>query len=276
MKRMFFAAFKKDKDNLLNELIKLSCIDISSPEEGINREEMLALLSHGEKEYNSLESDIKKFGNAIEALERFDKSKRPLFAKLRSISPEEAKRAVENSNSAYEQITHHINNLNTLKSEENKILANIEALKPYEELDLDLTVSSTKRTNIVLGTIEPQWTDLTIDEAITSADLELVIEILNSNSDEKNIKNEVRHVLVIYPKDREEESISFLKTLGFQKAVFRDIKTGTAKENIEIFNARLNEISKERMYQEDALKNMVHLLPDLKAAYDMLSIELQK
>jgi V/A-type H+-transporting ATPase subunit I len=276
MKRMFLAALKKDRDDLLNELIKLSCVEISSPEEGIYGEEMLKLLSQGEKAQSLLEADVKKLGSAIEALERFDKSKRPLFAKLRKVAFEEAKRAIEASESVSERIAFRINNLNNLKNEENRLLANIEALKPYEALDVDLTTGSTEKTKLIIGTIDPHWTGLTIEEAINAAGVELVLEMLNSEDDVIKDKNQVKYVFGIYPKDREEECISFLKTLGFQKSVFRDIKAGTAKENIDLFNSRLEEISMERKEQEDALTEMVHELPDLKAAYDMLFIELQK
>ncbi len=270
MKRLFLAALKKDRNDLLNELMKYSCVEMSSPGEGLDGVEMTDLLSQGEKVQASLENDVRKLGQTIEALERYDKSPRPLFAKLRPVSDEEAKGKLEAAMAASDQVAERITRLNVLKNEEHRFTANIASLKPYETLDVDLGSTDTAKTNLIAGTIPAaSWTELTLDESIAAAGAELIIRILGSD-------NDAHYIFGIYPKDREEENLQLLKSFGFQKAVFRDIESGTARDNIDTMGSRLAEIAIEQKAIDDVLAEMVKTLPDIKAAYDSLSLELQK
>ena len=72
MKRVFLAALKSDRETLISELMKLSCVELSSPEESLYGEELLAQLPQGEKASGNLEDKLKNLASAIEALERYD------------------------------------------------------------------------------------------------------------------------------------------------------------------------------------------------------------
>lgn len=268
MKRLFLAALKSDRDNLLDDLMKLSCVEISSPDEGLCREEMAKLLTRGEKAQPALENEVKQLASIIEALERYDKRAKPLFSQLRPVSAAQAGCGVEKARSTAALVAAHTGRLSELKNEENRLAASIAALLPYQGLDVDLSWESTAKTNLIVGTIPAAWTELTVSETINSAGAELVLNIFNEDADNK-------YVFGVYPKDREEENNSALKTLGFQKAGFRDI-TGTAGDNIKQITERLGEIEQERLRLDDALTDLVSELPDLQTAYDWLSIELQK
>ena len=268
MKRVFLAALKSDRDDLLNELMKLSCVELSSADEGIMAEELSLLLSQSDKAQTTLENEVKKMGTAIEALGRYDKTKTPMFAKRKPVLASEAKDRTDSAQKAAEQVTGHISRLSELKNEENRLTTEIAMLQPYEALDIDLGNDSTAKTNLIIGTILANWTELTLEETIMNAGVELVLEILGGD-------NEVQYVFGLYPKDREEENWNVLKTLGFQKAGFRDFH-GTAAENIALKNQRLAEINSERIKQQSALADLVPALVDLKTAYDYFAVELQR
>jgi len=268
MKRLFLVALKSDRDVLLNDLMKLSCVEISASEEGLGSEEMMQFLSRGEKPQFALENEVKQFANAIEALERYDRGKKPLFAQLRPVPAAEVEQKIDNARTVAEQVLGHVARLNELKSEENRLEAAIAALRPYEPVDVDLSLQGTAKTNIVIGTIPSVFSEQVIAETIDSAGVELILEIIGDDGENK-------YVFGLYPKDREEENWSVLKALNLQKAGFRDI-TGTAAENIQQMQQRLSEIARERTEYENALTAMAADLADLQTAYDGLSVELQK
>jgi V/A-type H+-transporting ATPase subunit I len=269
MKRLFLAALKKDKDRLLNELMGYSCVEVSSPGLGLNGTEMTELLSPGEKVPFTLENNLKKLKSTIESLERYDKSKRPLFPRLRPVTKAEVQAQLEKAMHISDRVTERVNRLNALRGERHRLLGNIESLKPYGQLDVDLAGMSTAKTVLITGTIPVSWPEEMLDEAIIAADAELVISVLDSDK-------EVHHIFGIYPKDREEESLSLLKSFGYQKVVFKDVQSGTAKENMDKMKARLDEIDLEIKAVEESLTETVAELPGIKAAYDGLSLEMQK
>lgn len=268
MKRVFLAALQSDRDTLLHELMKLSCVELSSPEETAQGEELLTLLPPGEKIQSNLENEVRKLGNAIEALTRYDKAKKPLFAQRKPVLAEEVKGKINAAQAAATEVAELILRLSELKNEENRLITNVAMLKPYQELEIALDQDSTATTNIVVGTIPATWTDLTVGEAIVAAGVELILQIFESD-------RENNYVFGLYPKDREEENWNLLKTFGFQKAGFRDIQ-GTAKDNIQALNDQLAKIEEERQALEGKLTDLVLILPDLKTAYDYFAVELQK
>lgn len=281
MKRMFIAALREDRDSLLNELMKLSCVEFSSPEEGPDAEEMMSFLSCGERINSSLEDDVKKLGNVIDTLERYDKSKRPLFQTLKPMTIEDAINTLEKAESVSKQVYEYVTHLNEINNEDNRLVANIESLKPFETLDVDLGETETAKTRLFVGTIAGDITETDITNSINNAEVELVLYSLenhtNNNTGEKSTKaNDVQYVFGLYPKDREEENINVLRSLGFQKTVFRDVIGGSARENINKMQLRRDELQAERKQLENSLTELTSELPDLKAAYDALSFELEK
>lgn len=268
MKRVFLAALKSDRETLISELMKLSCVELSSPEESLYGEELLAQLPQGEKASGNLEDKLKNLASAIEALERYDTSKKPLFPQQKSIAAAEIKSKLPAAEAVVPQVAEYILQLSELKNEENHLEAKAVMLEPYRKLEFDLAEESTAKTNILVGTIPVDWSELTLQEAIISADVELVLQIFDTDK-------ENNYVFGLYPKDREEESQALLKTIGFQKAVFRDIK-GTAQENLTELNLQLTEIAEKRQSIEKELTNLTSVLPDLKATYDYFAVELQK
>lgn len=268
MKRVFLAALKSDRDTLLSELMKLSCVELSSPEESLHGEELIELLSQGEKPSNSLEDKVKKLSSAIEAMERYDTTKKPLFSQRKPIVMAECKAKLSAAEVVVDQVSEHILRLSELKNEENRLETKFAMLEPYQELDIDLASDSTAKTNLLVGTIPAIWTSLTIEEAIITAGVEMVLKIFSTDK-------ENNYIFGLYPQDREEENQDLLRTLGFQKVSFRDIE-GTAQENITHIKEQLAGIAVERRFLESELTQLISTLPDLKAAYDYYAVELQK
>lgn len=268
MKRLFLTALKNDRTALLDDLMKLSCIEVSSREDNFTCQGIPELMPQSDKSSAELDNRIKQLSSAIESLERFNKSKKPLFVKLRSLSAQEARDKVETAAATADQVARHIARLNELKNEENRLTATIASLRPYEALDVDLGLGQTARTKLFVGTVPIDVKEADINAAIAEKAVELVIQVLSEDT-------ALRYVFGLYPRDREDDNQSVLKSLSFQPAAFHDMQ-GTPAANIDAFIHRLEGIADERANEEETLSQLVAEIPNLQAAYDSLTVQMQQ
>jgi len=268
MKRLFLAALKSDRDDLLSELMRLSCVEISSPEEGLWHNEMAELLNPEDKASESLENEVKQLASAIDTISRYDKSKKPLFAQRTPVSASELDRMRVRAADSAAQAAVCISRLNELRNEENRLKAIAASLEPYKALNVDLGESGTLKTNFFVGTVPTSVEQASIEAAFEENSPETYYSILGADKDQQ-------YIFGIYLKEKEEEATAALKAIGFQKASFRDI-SGTPSQNISDIQNKLKEIEAERARVDEELEKLVPELPNIKGAYDSLSVALQK
>jgi V/A-type H+-transporting ATPase subunit I len=268
MKRLFLAALTSDREHLLSELMRLSCVELSAPDAEEGNEEIAQILRNLEVSRGDADSELKLLGTTIDALEQYDKSKKPLFRALTPTTPEDARSKALKSEAVAEQANAHLRRMSELKNEENKLTAIEQSLRPYEALDIDLSLTQTVSTIILVGTVPVELTQEQADQIIREADAELIFRSIGKDED-------IQTAFVLYPKDREDAGLEVLKALGFQRTAFRDM-TGTPAQNIAAIEKRCEEIHAQRAAEEEALTALTAHLPDLQAAYDSKAVDLQK
>ena len=135
MNKISIIGLNSIKQQLIKQIMDLGVVEISSLDSKLTDPEWTSYVKKdgNENEVVNLDVKISKINEVLNSLDRYDKSKRPLFSTRKSISSDEFNKALQNQDYVYENITkvYELNkSLNELHSEENKIEATILSLKP--------------------------------------------------------------------------------------------------------------------------------------------------
>ncbi len=239
MKKLRLIGVRSQQEEILRELMLLGCVQINDP--GTLPEDFSERLqSNGSGELVKNKQDQLKLQNALEVLNQYSREKRGLLTPLPEV---ELDRLLDESTLPYNlqkadailALNARINNLNV---EESRIIAAREALTPWETLPLPLERQSTKTSAVSFG-IFPAAQDLSELRQILRDAAELS-ELLEISADKSN-----RYCLLVAMKEQMDIALNALRQYGWSNVNLNGY-TGTAKDNMLSFEARLKEIDKER------------------------------
>ncbi len=270
MDNISLIGLEADKEEIIKELMKLGVLDITSLEGMAEDEEWSEHLSRDgcEEEVFRLDSQIQKIKSAIEYLSQYDTRKKVLFAPKKAVDISkyrEISESQENLWNLVDKIERYDQLIAQLKSELNKCKNTVATLMPWKDLDIPLDLTSTKTTAVVLGTI-PSTEDIhELEKSFEEQVPESYFHVIGTDSIQA-------YVLVIYHNSVEEDALRLLKNHGFSAMQFKDMK-GTAKENIDLMQRRIEDIEKETEAIQKEIVAMAGSLDDLEILYDYLTIE---
>ena len=232
MKHLRVIAVAEEQEALLNELLHVGCVEVSTPEE--HSEEWAKLLERPVSAQNQVRADLGALNNALDALNKYAPAKGSLLATRPCVTEEqlfdqaaadEALAIAGEINEAADQIGQAISNENRLQSQRAGFL-------PWIELDLPLEKEATDQTELVLGGL-PLNADL---NAICLALQEQapLSELIQVSED-----REQRYVLLMCHKADFQNALTALKPCAFTQIRFRGVK-GTASENLRQIEQQLD------------------------------------
>ena len=98
MNKISIIGLNSIKTELIKEIMDLGAVEISSQDSKLTDPEWISYVKKdgNENEVLDLDAKISKVNEVLNSLERYDKSKRPLFSSRNSISAEKFKKAFEN------------------------------------------------------------------------------------------------------------------------------------------------------------------------------------
>ena len=273
MNKISIIGLNSIKTELVKEIMDLGVLEISSQDSKLTDPEWISYVKKdgNENEVADLDVKISKINEVLNCLEKYDKSKRPLFNTRKSISSDEFNKALQNNDFVSENITrvYELNrSLNELHSEENKIEASISSLKPWIKYDIPLNMAETKYTSIITGAI-PSVADI---EKLKSDMLQKTdrcfMNLIDSDKDQY-------YFSFICLNDEKEEIYDLLKQYGFSSVVFKDLD-GTAAENIMRYENNLKDISIKKESIDNDITELVSFKEEIQLFYDHLVIERDK
>ena len=264
-------------DNIKTELIKkimdLGVVEISSQDSKLTDPEWTSYVKKdgNENEVVNLDAKISKINEVLNSLEKYDKSKRPLFNSRNSISSEEFKKAFENDLSTSENVdkVYELNkSFNELCSEENKAEAAILGLKPWVKYDIPFEITETRHTSIFTGII-PIIADVEkLKSEMALKTDKCFVNLVESDKDQ-------HYFSIICLTNEKEEVYDILKQYGFSTVTFKELD-GTAAENIIQYENTIEEISLEKENIEKSITDLVSCKQEIQLLFDHLSIERDK
>ena len=268
MKKLRLMVVRRQKDELLRDLMLLGCVQISEPDALLADTEAAAVLRQESGNVTEVRSELTRLTAALKLLDKYA----PVKSKLLSSRPEVTE-ADFLDDGAYRQELDAVAQLEDLEAavrryngEEAKLRGNIEALRPWQTLDLPLDLGETVRTRISLGML-PAAVDLA-EAAKALADAAPESQLYEISSDK-----EQHYVLLICLKEELTEAITALRASGFTLANLSGTP-GTAKQNIEDAQQQIADIIRKREQAETDIAAFAPHRDAFKLCIDRASVKL--
>lgn len=270
MKRLRVIGFAEERNDLLQQLLHLGCVEISEPEDKVTDPEWTALLRRDTSALSQRKAEASALTSALEALHKYAPAKKGLFTKRKPISEaaffqEEAKAAALRRAEEINQCTHEISRL---YSAENKLNASLASLLPWADLDLPLERQGTAHTQLMLGTT-PAASDVDAlrGELREAAPLSELIDVSQD-------KDQRYYLLVVHNSDAE-AALAALRPHSFSLVRFKDL-TGTPRQNIDRIRAEIQSLQDQRQAQQQRIADQKDQRAALQLAQDRAHQEINR
>ena len=155
MKRLRLMLVRSQKEELLRELARLGCVQVTELGDALEEQESQGLVHRESSELTRLKTQQAALERAVELLDRYAPENKPLL----SAKPELESRVLlddeglEEAKKLAEALDEREDRIRRIGAEESRQRSLIESLTPWESLDLPLETESTVRCAVVLGTI---------------------------------------------------------------------------------------------------------------------------
>ena len=270
MKRLRVIGFSEQRDELLQQLLHLGCVEISEPDDKVTDPEWTALLRRDTSSLASRKAEGAALNSALDALKKYAPAKKGLFQKRYDIT--EAKFFDEHAKAAALACAQSINDctreIAQIYSAENKLNANLAGLLPWADLDLPMEQQHTAHAELVLGAVPAA-----AEESALQADLAAATDLaqLTPISADKD----QRYLLLIVHKDAMEDALNALRAHSFGVIRFKDL-TGTPQQNIDRMRGEFAALEQQRKEQETAIAAQKDQRAILQLALDRVNQEISR
>ena len=268
MKKLRLMVVRGQKDALLRDLMLLGCVQVSEPDALLADAEAAAVLRQESGNVTETRGELTRLNAALKLLDKYA----PVKSKLLSSRPEVTEREFLDVG-AYHKELDAVAQLEALEAdvrryngEEAKLRSSVEALRPWETLDLPLSLGSTATTRITLGML-PATADLgEAQKALAEAAPE-------SQMYEISADREQHYVLLICMKDELTEALAALRTFGFTLANLGGTP-GTARQNIDTAQQQIADVIRKREQAEADIAAFAPHRDAFKLCIDRASVRL--
>lgn len=268
MKKLRLMVVRGQKDALLRDLMLLGCVQVSEPDALLADAEAAAVLRQESGNVTETRSELTRLNAALKLLDRYA----PVKSKLLSSRPEVTERefldvgAYRKELDAVAQLEELEADVRRYNGEEAKLRSSVEALRPWETLDLPLSLGSTATTRITLGML-PAAADFgeaqeTLEEAAPESQMY-----------EISADREQHYVLLICMKDELTEALAALRTFGFTLANLGGTP-GTARQNIDSAQQQIADVIRKREQAEADIAAFAPHRDAFKLCVDRASVRL--
>ena len=262
MKRLRLIAVRSRKEELLRELTKLGCLEISEAGEELRADESLRPESSGVVAARSRQASI---DHALELLGQYA----PVKSKLLSAKPELAggvfleDEGLDEAAALAESITEKNDQIRRIAAEESRQRALLESLQPWLSLDHPLEKTATERTELVLGSFPAKVRFSDAVEALSTAADEA--ELFPVGEDRS-----AHYAALLCMKEQLAAALESLRSFGFTAAALGGLQ-GTPREASEEAQASLQTLAEEKNALIGEIKSLAVHRDELKLASDKLS-----
>ena len=278
-------AMTEDREEILRRLQRLGCVEIDQavlpddqPQSGqappaetdslsLLREQLsrpdTQRLSAAREEQNQADHALYVLKKYAPAKEKFLSPKPSLDEAdlFDQAQADKARQGAEEVNGAFRRV-------NTIHSEQTKLLAQKAQLEPWKAMDLPLDAQSTPQVTVQMGTL-PTGTDFDAAQGAALAAGELS-ELTRISADRN-----AQYCLLVCHASQSEAVLSALKDLGWSRASLKEW-SGTAADNLQKLDGELAALDKELSETEKKLSGMGALRPALRRLYDRAEADVRR
>ncbi|KAF5071772.1 V-type ATPase 116kDa subunit family protein [anaerobic digester metagenome] len=270
MRKLTVIGLNSGRTPFIHELMHLGVVEINSQEGTVNDEEWMPDIfrTSNSADVSRLEADIARVSTALEAINRYDTRKKPLFQVREEIdrgefvnhmnrTKTETEMNVDTAVMCYKQIADGQNEVNRLKGM-------IAGLRPWESMDIPLEIKETKYSSIIYGTVgvKTKYENLlqTVLEKVPSAVVQQV------SADTQQI-----YISIICLKEERDQVYEALREFAFNPVSFAENK-GTPKDAIEQYETQMEENRQRILAKEAILSELSVSRSNIEFLYDSLNM----
>ena len=261
MKKLRLMAVRSVRDELLRELLRRGCVEVSEPAE-LQGEDLAPLLRRENGEQMAARSRYQALQNALEILSRYAPGKTPLLSPKPEVEGERLldEELLSDALQTAETLRENSDRIRRIGAEESRLRSTIESLRPWAALDQPLEQNETRSSAVTLGAI-PARTELSrVEEALVASAEEA--ELFQVSADKGQ-----RYLLLLSSKEQTNAALDALRPFGFAPIGFAGMN-GTPQENIDLAEAELKRLAEEKTACEQAIVDLAGERDKLKLACD--------
>ena len=238
MKKLRLMAVRSSKEALLRELIRQGCVEFSELEGEVQGSQFEGLVSRESSGLMGFKSQQAALLNAVGILQKYAPVKKPLLSAKPQVEKDQLldDSGLDSAMALAEKLSGIEERIKRIAAEESRQRSNIEALRPWAELDLPLETAGTGRCAAVLGTISAKVELNEVESALSQVTGEA--ELFRVSEDK-----EQHYLLLVCLKEEQGAVMESLRSFGFAAAAVSGMK-GTARENIALAEKTLRELAK--------------------------------
>ncbi len=261
MKKLRLMALRSERDELLKELLRRGCVEVSEPSE-LQGEDFSALIRRENGELTAARSRQQGLENALEILNRYAPGKTPLLSPKPEVAGETLldAEALDRAVQTAEALRGQSERIRRISAEESRLRSTVESLRPWTGLELPLDQAETKTSAVTLGAMPARMDLGKAEEALALAAEEA--EIFSVSQDKSQ-----RYLLLLSRKEQTADALDALRPFGFAPISFAGL-SGTAQENIDRAEAELKTLAEEKLACEQAIVDLAGERDALKLACD--------
>ena len=270
MRKLTVIGLNSGRAPFIYELMHLGVVEINSQDGIISDEETDWLpdifRSSNSADVSRLEGDIIRVSTALEAISKYDPSKKPLLITRKEFGREEfiaymnkvrtdTERNMDKAIAAYKVI-------NDGKAEINHLRSLITGLQPWVKLDIPLEMNETEYVSVIHGLTGAKVQSGQLMAAVTESVPSAIVQEIGADKQQK-------YFSFIVLKEEKDGLYEALRPFGFSGINMAD-QQGTPTEAIHRYEKRIEEIEKTITENEKVLAELSPARKDIEYLYDLL------
>ena len=260
MKKMHLLGLKREKATILRALQKTGVVEVINivEEAAVEDIEQAGEVQKNyvnqelNRELQELENKLSELNFGIDFLKPYVKSTNPLIHGKPSIKKDELSEILSKESSILDNLQAVFDldkQLSQLKTEETRLIGQIEMLSPWRALDIPLEELGETRKTVFEAAVMPRKSRAELDRIITEEGLLAEIATLGESQDDV-------YTLVVYHKEHKENMEKLFKEFSVNLQDFSNFE-GTPKELIKAAEKRIEDIEVERgTIKEKSIENI--------------------
>ena len=270
MKRLQVIGLAEERETLLDQLLRLGCVEISEPEEKLTDPKWMSLVKRDTSTLSTAKGEASSLIAALASLKKYASAKDGLFIKRSGIS-EKAFWDPDKKSSALEcaaEIQACTREIEQIYASVNKLNADLIGLQPWASLDIPMDTWESEHVQWYLGDC-PAGTELSAMQADLAQTTDLA-QLTQVSADK-----DLQYYLLVAHKSASSQALEALRPHSFHVDRFKDL-SGTPKENINRLQAEIAQLETARKEQESLIAAQLDRKVDLQVCLDRVEQEISK
>ncbi|ROR25697.1 V/A-type H+-transporting ATPase subunit I [Mobilisporobacter senegalensis] len=268
MQRISICALKKNRKQILELLQRLGVVEVND----VIPEDSLFKKSDVTKGRTLLDKNVNRANDALGILDTYAKEDTSMLSVLNGRT-EVSTTLYNEFYDKHDEVLRVINQIISLERSiaENKakvinLQLQMEALKPWMNLDIPIDLKGTKSTNVFIGALPNEWTLDTVYEELATY-MPMHIDIISTS-------REQTCVLIVCLKEKSDEVLEGLRKIGFAKPSSAG-KEPPVKQQEELEN-QLNLVKQEIENAKETISSLASRREDIQFFTDYDSMRTEK